>query len=143
MGDTATAKPTRKPRNARRGLGKVPKTTEDLFRLASRSALLVAQGKMSAVEGKAVADLVNRAGQLSRRLEPDDPSLTATGAKGMPLDQLLATVQELAAKLQPGATPLAAQKPTDETPLDLTDEPAAGPGVAKVLELLKREEPAA
>lgn len=99
---------------------------------------------MTAVEGKAVADLVNRAGQLAKRLAPAAPTVSAEEAKRMPLEELLVTVRDLAAKLQPGATePVVDPKASPESVPDLSAEPAAGPGVARVLELLQREEPAA
>jgi hypothetical protein len=63
--------------------------------------------------------------------------MTADDLRGLPLERLLATVQELAAKLLPGATS-APPAPSEPEPIE-----QAGPGVTKVLELLRTENPAA
>lgn len=129
----------------------MPKDQEGLFRMLAASAHLVAKGQMSAAEGRAVADLANRASQVLKRLGGMKPQLTADDLRGQSMDQLKALVGQLFGKLSPDGdtartTVGASGQPIPEHGEDAgitqggrREDAGIGPGVAKVLELLKQE----
>lgn len=117
----------------------MPKDQEGLFRMLAASAHLVAKGQMSAAEGRAVADLANRASQVLKRLGGMKPQLTADDLRGQSMDQLKALVGQLFGKLSPDQTAPAPVESAAAEQHPVEQFPDPGPGVAKVLELLQKE----